>query len=385
MTAYPWTILAAALLVAPVATAAAAPPTQQVTNTFVLHKTQGDTFRLAGRMSEALSSYEQALAIRYDPEVAGRTGVIWFAAGDFDIAANLLHRALNDTSTSLSAKDRLDFLKVYSDALPKVCHADIRVDHLGARVEIDHIERTEVHADSRLYLMPGDHVIRTRLQGFHDTIGGFVAEPGKQITLTILMQRIVDVRASAVITTATVEEQKAKHNSPSLYGDNPPTDRGKTSTNGRFVAGFGTWIPFGAAPGMGVGGQLHGAWRSKSWWEIGLEVRAAWTVGIDGIEAGSAYAWAVTAAPCGRIREHFFGCVLLQVSGGALLAADSWTLPGAGVRAGYEFHLNNRFSLGLFGDVAVRFGAPTLGPGKSLVWTGKLLVPAIGANVLTFF
>lgn len=363
----------------------AAPTTQQVVDEFVLHKRQGDKFRLARRWPDALTSYEKALAIRYDPTVAGRTGLVLKSLGNFSAAAYQLHRAINDTSPTLSKQDRLDFTRAYSEALLRVCRVDINVDHVGARVEIDGIESNHGRADFWLFFEPGKHVIRAQLQGFLDTVETIETAAGAPRKVALVMQRIVDVTPSVVLTTTTVDLSRLERPAVSLYDDKPPPNPLKTSTNAGFVLGVGAWIPFGATPGVGLGGQLYGGWRSKSWWEIGIEARAAWTLGIDNVAAGSAYTWALTAAPCGRIREHFFGCVLVQVSSGALRAIHSWTLPGAGARVGYEFHLNNRFSLALFGDMAARFGTATLGPGTSLVWTGKLLVPALGANVLTFF
>lgn len=385
MTTYPWAILSTALVVFPATAAATPPPTQQIVDEFVVLKKQGDQARADKRLSDALTSYGKALAIRHDPLVAGRAGLILLGLGEFGLAAHQLHSAVTDTSTSLSKQDRLDFSKAYSDVLVKVCRVDINVDHVGARVEIDGIESSKGRADFWLFLEPGKHVIQARLQGFFDTIETLETQAETPRKVALVMQRQLDVTPSAVVTTTSADLSQMSHLVPSLYAAKLPPNPYKTSTNAGFVLGFGAWIPFGAAPGVGVGGQLHGGWRSKSWWEIGVEVQGAVTLGTDNSEPGSAYAWAVTAAPCGRIREHFFGCVLVQLNGVSFQTVELLTSPGIGLRARYEFRLNNRFSLGLFGDLAVRFGAPTLGQDNFVIWAGKLLVPALGANVFTFF
>ncbi len=385
MTTYPWAILAAALVVMPVAAAAAPPPTQQIVDEFVIHKKRGDRSLTAGRLSDALSSYGKALAIQYDPVVGGRVGLILLALRDFAPAAHQLHRAVNDTSTSLSKQDRLDFSKAYSDALLKVCRVNINVEHVGTRVEIDGVESGHGRTDFWLFLGPGKHVIRAALQGFGDTTETIETPPGTQRNVALVMQPRLDVMPSAVVTTTTVDLSKTSRLVPPLYVAKLPPNLYKTSTNAGFVLGIGAWIPFGAVPGLAVGGQLHGGWRSKSWWKIGIEVRGAVTTGFSEFAFGSAYVWAVIAAPCGRIREHFFGCILVQMNGGSADSSVSWTSPGPGLRAGYEFQLNNRISLAVFGDLAVRFDAPTIGLIGKPSWSGNLLVPAVGAHLLRFF
>ncbi len=74
----------------------------------------------------------------------------------------------------------------------------------------------------------------------------------------------------------------------------------------------------------------------------------------------------------------------MQVNGGGY-RASKWTLPGAGLRAGYEFHLNNRFSLALFLDAAATSDSPTIGTDDLQLWSGNWLVPAFGSNLLIFF
>jgi hypothetical protein len=385
LTTYTWAILAAAFVVAPVTAAAAAPPTQQVVDEFVIHKTRGDTARRYKRLSEALVHYESALAIRYDPVVAGWTGVFLSKVGDFVTAAHRLHRVLNDTSASLSRQDRLDFSQAYSDVLLKVCRVDIHLDRVGARVEIDRIERSRGRADFWVFMTPGDHVIRAHLQGFLDTIEGFVTEPGRPHSVTLAMQSMpVDSPPPFVTMTVLDELRVAGLNEP-LYDAKLPPNRDETSTNGRFVFGIGPWISFGAVPGVGLGGQLHGGWRSRSWWELGLEVRGAVTLGSGDIHAGSAYILTVTAAPCGRFGEHVFGCVLAQVEKGGSAFVDLSSSLSFGLRTGYEFHVNDRFSVALFGDLAFRPSLAALGLVTRPFSAGNWLFPVVGLNALTFF
>ncbi len=47
--------------------------------------------------------------------------------------------------------------------------------------------------------------------------------------------------------------------------------------NGSFVVGIGAGFVFGATPTPAMGPHAFVAWRSRSWWEVGVDARVAWT------------------------------------------------------------------------------------------------------------
>lgn len=143
---------------------------------------------------------------------------------------------------------------------------------------------------------------------------------------------------------------------------------------------------FGATPGVALGLHGHAAWRSRSWWEIGGDLRFALTLGRGEYAFGSASTWAVIFAPCGRVREHWFGCLLVQGDGGLSHSLNSpWVRFGFGVRAGHEFHRNERFHVRLFGDLAIQHDWPRFYHRNRMVWEGMVVLPTVGIDGLKFF
>jgi hypothetical protein len=324
-------------------------------------------------------------------------GLILSELGYFNLAALQLHRVITDTSASLSREKTTIFSDAYKEARRKVCRVEVAIDQVGASVEIDRIKSGKGRADFWLFLMPGDHVIRARLPKFQDTIAGFVAEAGGQLNVALVMQPVPIKSPRPVVTaTAASEIMTNDHNepppvrppSPPLPGDKPATNPLKTSSERQFVLGTGVWIPFGATPGVALGVQLQGGFRSLPrtdwWWELGVGARAALAPGYVPFGARFVYTWTALFAPCARYREHVFGCVLVAANGGGLALFNSRAFPGVGVRAGYEFHPSNRFSVAVFGDLELRFGSPKLNPGTDKD-DGNRAVPAYVANTLIFF
>lgn len=400
LTTYPWAILFLLVVAAFSTSATAAPPPTQVPDEFVLYKERGDHGRVTGRLSEAQENYEKALALRVDPVVTGRLGLVLLARRDFEGAAAVLHRAVNDTSTSLSTDERVKFSRAYSDALREVCRVNIKVDHADEQLEImiDDVTSRKGRAAYWLFLKPGTHVIRAKLEGFEDAVETIVTERNCPHDVNVELHLEPISRAPGVVTIALAEQSKTlvekSHafvaqsktsvDAWTLYTAKPLPNPLKTSMREGFVLGVGAWIPFGITPGVGIGGQLHGGWRSRSWWEIGVDGRIAAALGGDELSAKSAYTWSLGLTPCGHYGAHVFGCVLVQLDGGASRNAGSWALPAFGARGGYAFHLNERFDVRVFGDFGVHLERPESYRDNTLIWAGKTVALALGATINFF-
>jgi hypothetical protein len=403
LTTYPWAV--AFLLVVAVfsASATAAPPPAQPKDEFAAYKSRGDLARVTGRLSVAQENYEKALALRFDPLVSGRLGLVRLAQRDFEDAAGRLYRAAHDAS--LSEKDQAIFFKALSDARREVCRVDIKVDQTDAQlaIEIDKVERSKGLAAFWLFLKPGKHMIRAKLPGFQDAVETVITERGCEANVVVELHLEPIVPASRAFTTALmqqnktlverskafVEKSEASVDVGPLYTAKPRPNPAKTNVSGGFVGGVGVWIPFGMTPGagiaMGVGGQVHAGLRSRSWWEIGVDLRLGWSLEDAKFDAGSVQTWGFALAPCGRYGAHLFGCVLAQINVGTYSASPPWLLPAVGVRGGYEFHLNERLHVRAFVEGTLHFGTPAFIRNDQLLWTVIPMAGAVGISALRFF
>lgn len=379
MTTYPAVILSLLLVAIPVTVLAQPAPNATVPPEFVRYKALGDAEREAGHWQAALVAYGKALDLRKDPEVVGRVGVVLFKLGKFDKAAHQLSSAINDSPTALSKEELAEFSRVFSDAQREVCRVDIKVTQANAQVEIDTHSRAEGLSDFRVYLMPGAHTFRAHLEGFADAFETLVTERNCQRNVTLALRAL----PSAPRAHDTRDESTSKD---PLYGAKPPTNHLKPSVESGFLAGGLLWFPFGITPGFPLGVQAHGAWRSRSWWEVGLDVRVATTLGNGFFELGSAYTWSMGFVPCARAKGRFFGCALVQVDGGAAATTRaSWLSLGFGARGRYDFRLHKQFYATLQLDALVHPEAPQFGTGNVQIWAGTRLAVVPGIGIFTFF
>ncbi len=380
MTKYPWVIPAVAAFVMTQAAGGAAETadpstnspqisTLSTTNAFVLHKTAGDDAAVAGRLSEALESYQKALDVRWDPFVSGRVGEIFLNLRDFALAAQYLQRAVTDPSPSLSDLNRDRFFRKLQTALREVCRVDFVVDPMEARVVIDGFERGEKQGQFWIYLNPGRHRIHAESQGFRPYDTEMTTVRGCRRTLIIVLHHAPVAQEESIVaqdvTTnppLVIERREAVASTLPLYDAKLRPNLLNQAKFGNFALGLGLWIPFGMTPAFALGGQLHAGWRSRSWWDAGIEFRLAGNV-HGWVESDKrALTWSIGAAPCARHPWGFFGCGLLQVDGGIVNGvANFWSAPGIGGRAGYEFHLYERVRLRLSLDVVVHFFERTHG------------------------
>lgn len=337
------------------------------TNSFVLHKTAGDNAAAAGRLSEALESYQKALDVRWDPFVSGRVGEIFLNLRDFALAAQYLQRAVTDPSPSLSDSNRDRFFRKLQTALREVCRVDFVVDPMEARVVIDGFERGEKQAQFWIYLNPGRHRIHAESQGFRPYDTEMTTGRGCRRTLIIVLHHAPVAQERSIIaqdvTTnplRVIERREVDASTSPLYAAKLPPNLMKHGKFGNFALGLGLWIPFGMTPGFALGGQLHAGWRGRSWWDAGVEFRLAGNVRGWVEREKSALTWSGGVVPCMRHPRGFFGCGLLQIDGGfAADVTNFWSAPGIGGRGGYEFHLYERVRVRLSLDVVVHFAELT--------------------------
>jgi hypothetical protein len=110
----------------------------------------------------------------------------------------------------------------------------------------------------------------------------------------------------------------------------------------------------GATPSPALGPQIFAGWRSRSWWEIGVDLRAAWSfVPVEDFAETQFSSWAVTVAPCARWRDRWFACVLVQAATSSRNDSSKVSyLPGFGVRGGAELTATEHVRVQVGVDVA---------------------------------
>jgi len=356
------------------------------------HARRGDRAKAAGRLDDALDAYSDALAIRSDPLIAGRLGLVLVALNSPAEAADLLHTAVN-RDWSADAVERRQFSDAYSVARAAVCMIDVQISHIPDTTTLD---GTRINGRRRsaffTFVMPGEHEIRATLTGYRDGRAVFTACKGGSmdvpVTLTPLpldppieptpaptappepaaiarppglpevrldplgVPRLGIAGAVAVVDGKPLPKQE----DPYAYDDPPGSDGKRSGVRGSIGAGpvmllgVASWAPaFGAMllgslrfSSVSLGGEIRGAWSP---FEVGGEPITAMTAG--GI---------LTA--CGHWR-WLLGCALGYVGFVRVSAASDsfrtteFILPklGGGARMGVEMPVSGNISVGLTGDI----------------------------------
>lgn len=317
---------------------------------------RGDQARISRDYLSAVKAYRDAIALREDTLIEGRLGLLLFEMRAFDVAAQHLQHAMERPSKAVSDAEYAKFSNAFRAAQKEVCRLDIAIDHLGARFELDGDLLQQGKGEFWFFVMPGKHNLRVILDGFEDEIQELDAPKGEQEFLKFILRPIAQL-APKLEKSARIDPAPApKPIKKLLVPEDKPPSKTNTKPRGQFVVGGGLAFVLGPTPKPALGPQLFGAWRSRSWWEIGLDARVGWTLVEDERFSSTKFVtWSAGITPCARVRSRFFGCGLLQVEG---VARDDGTkpssLPGVGLRAGVDFPLVKSLHLQLWGDVSVR-------------------------------
>lgn len=332
------------------------------TNDFAAHVMRGDSARTAGDQLAAVDAYMQALAIRADSVVEGRLGLVLLGLREFDLAALHLHHAIEKPSANTSNAEQTGFFHAYQAAIREVCRIDVTIDRRGARLEVDGQLHQEGKGEFWLFVDPGKHTLRVRLEGFEDEIKEIEASAGAELDVTFTMRRLSTPIADHPTPTPPLKQQIGKQ--------------------GWFVLGIGAVVIFEATPTPAFGPHIFGAWRSRSWWEIGIELRSAWSLVEDERFPDTRFvSWSAAIAPCGRWRRRWFACGLVQLDGMTSLAHPKVALlPGFGLRGGVEFVPKEWLHVQLWGEGVAHPGSFEVK--RKYSWDGLPVVGALGVRTL---
>lgn len=324
---------------------------------------KGDQARIAGKWLDALEAYKKALEIHDDPLVSGRLGLVVLEFREYDVAAIQLLRAI-ERGAGVNDAERTRFFRAFLVAQKETCRLDVILVQTGMKLEIDGESRLEGRHDSWTFVKAGKHKLHASLEGFEDQTIEIDAPKGGQLPIKIELRPIKPAEGPAKepepepprkAPESTTHEDKP---TAVIVEDKPSALTNPLPKNGSFVFGLGLGFVLEATPTPAMGPHAFLAWRSRSWWEVGVDGRVAWTFVKDERAPTTQFVtWSVGVSPCGRLHDRWFGCALVQVDGMSDTTKPKLAfLPAFGLRGGYEFVLHTRLGLQLFGEIVVRPG-----------------------------
>lgn len=328
-------------------------PATNATDDFAALVKRGDQAHASGDFLKAIDAYRDALELRDDPLVAGRLGLVLFTLRIFDAAAGNLLRAI-EYGAGASDAERLRFWNAYQVAQREVCRINISIDQKNVTLEIDGEPRQTTKSDFWLFLSHGPHTLRVKLTGFEDEVKEIVAAKGGQLDVPFALRRLPEPAAPPTIIPM---ETASPAPISALSNVTPTAPMTNLRSRGQFVAGAGGAFVFGSTPMPAIGSQIFAAWRSRSWWEVGFDLRAAWTFVDDERFPDTRFvAWSAIVSPCARQSDRWFGCMLLQLDGLSRNdSSEAASLPGFGLRGGVELAAHERFRLQGLVDVVAHY------------------------------
>lgn len=330
----------------------------------------------------AIQAYRDALAVRVDTHIEGRLGLVLFELREFHIAAQYLQHAVEKPAKSVTDAEYSKFSSAFRAAQKEVCRIDIEVDRRGTRLEVDGDFVQEGKGEFWFFVMPGKHKLRVSFEGFEDEIQEIEAPKGDQKILKFIMRPMAKL-APEPEKSMPLEPQPPPKNELIAVPEDKPTSKTNKTSRGRFVLGGGVALVLGPTPNPALGPQIYGAWRSRTWWEIGLDARMGLMVAEDKRFRGARFtAWSVGVAPCARLRDRFFGCFLAQIDGvGISDDSRASVLPGVGLRAGVDIPIHKRVRIHVWGDATAHREGFEFNPH----WRGSFITGSIGTRgVVTF-
>jgi hypothetical protein len=378
--------IVAMLLVAWPAAANEAPPRD-----FDALVKKGDQARIAGKWSNALEAYAKALEIRDDPLVAGRVGLVLMAVKEYEAAAGKLFHAI-ERGAGVNDAERSRFFQAFLVAKNQTCRLDVLVVQTGVTLELDGESRFSGRREFWAFVKTGKHKVHASLEGFEDETIEIDAPKGDQLSIKIELRPVKPPEEPAK---QPDQEEPRKEPEPPrrevkpaplIVEDKPTTTTNPAWKNGSFVVGLGGGFVFGATPTPAVGPHAFIAWRSRSWWEVGVDARVAWTFVKDERFPETRFVtWSVGATPCGRLNDRWFACGLIQLDGMKVEHNPKTALqPGFGLRGGGEFVLHERIHVQVWAEALVRPGGFE-SQRESSRWNGFPVTGGLGTRVTYTF
>ncbi|WP_437574057.1 hypothetical protein [Sorangium sp. So ce887] len=148
---------------------------------------RGERARRARRWAEAEAAYRAAWQADPRPEIAGELGLSELALGRFRDAAEHLRESLLDPAT-LAAAARRRFSDGLQRAEREVSPATVAVNRPEAEVFIDGRRIGSGQGMYFVYVEPGRHEARGRIEGYVDEVYPFEAQRGREAMIGLHLE-----------------------------------------------------------------------------------------------------------------------------------------------------------------------------------------------------
>ena len=335
---------------------------------FAAHFAKAERERRAGRFSEAAEAYAEALKIQWDPLASGRLGVLLVELGQPTTAADILLDAI-ESATSASPAERQGFLRAYDKAILEVCRVEIDISQAHTLLSVDGEEAfPDAVTGFTLFLRPGEHELRAKLNHFEDAVVHFTATKGGRMRVSLVLEPLPSIdppkppdqlfRRRRLIRRETEEVLKNAEEPPKDEGEKrvvyggvdggPKPEKTRISVEGGplIVFGVATWAP-------AVGAVAGVRFRLKEYFSLGLEARGAWLT--DGIKGEPINAMTAGGIASGCLHWRWlYGCAVghlgvINVQGQKSSykpQSDTFVKLGFGGRVGASLSLGRGFVLG---------------------------------------
>lgn len=353
----------------------------QDAQTFAELVAAGDRARLARRNPDAFRAYDQALAIRTDPAVEGRLGLVILEIGEPNVAAAYLLSAITKAQASP------DLMRQFHDAFkrvrPKVCYVEVFVSEQDAEIFIDEKQQPDTGQNSfHVFVTAGPHTFLAKLDGFEDTSETIDVPAGGELKVRLKMKALPPPPPAYVAPAP----NSGWGPDPGLEPEPKPADEGKphkslSDSYLHFSVGGGLVLVLGATPGVAVGPQISGGFR-RGFFSLNGDARVAWSTGtLESAPDMQLMTWAVAVRPCAHY-TFLFGCGVLEVGGLESLSKGfvSQTRFGGGIRGGVEFVLRKPISLQLWGEGIVHSQGYSVVRNGLAYWNGLPVFGGFGAT-----
>ena len=331
---------------------------------------KGDSARAASKYSEAVIAYTEALAIRDDPTIAGRLGLILLDAEMPTKAADFLLDAVErGNSTPGNQAERLRFFLAYDKARAEVCWLEISVSPVGASVFIDDEEKlSSADAESYIFIRPGLRKIRAHLAGHEDVTVEVMAEKGGNAKVALKLNSsdappLLKPESKPIAILQPSDDKSAIGPAPIPKEAPAVALPSRNPSEWRLLAG--PTVLFNIAPSTAFGVSAIASYQKPHVGKLGLAIDAGilatWTeANLAGAPLRTSF-YAAQGAACVRY-SVILGCPLLLLGNRRrsstdesriLRGTESDVIFGGGLRLGLEKMFSGSFGARLHGDAVI--------------------------------
>lgn len=347
----------------------------------------GDRARAQGRVSDAITAYDEALKIRPDPLVEGRFGLLVLEAGNAPRAAHLLLRAIEEAKGATA--DEVDaFYRAYRAARKQVCRLDVETNVVGASIWVDGRKVADGTAsDFWAFVRPGPHEVRASLEGHEDDVQRVELPAGGSERIALFL-RPVEARAAApgASSRLAARDWRTWETREDMRLPRPAASPAEVRRPS-WAVGLGAAGAYGAVaplPGLGVVGWIGR--RLGPLYSVELDVRAAWSPygiagePIRGISVAALPALCVNHAGISVCGEAHLGGIIFQYDYSGFSGSAGHFRFGLGIKGSWRIPLSDAVAVRVAGDLVLLTDETAVHAAGPVIWTGHPLLAGLSVG-----